>query len=264
MGDDNASGLRADARENRARILETARQAFAEHGLSASLENIARQAGVGVGTLYRRFPTRERLIGAAFAEKMREYADAAEHALTHEDSWEGFCAFIETSGRRPGIRRPHDARRAGSQGTPGRPCPRARRVRRTDSAGQGFASTARGLRGRRPGDASDGNLRCAGRHRRRGARDVGAIGGLHVAGIRNRGGGAIATCAFASANVSGDDAHVVRPRERPTPQVIGRISALAGPEATRAGNGRCHGAPGDLSGYADGGSTIRDAAGPDS
>jgi AcrR family transcriptional regulator len=88
--------LRADARENRARILEAARRVFAQHGLSASLEDIARQAGVGVGTLYRRFPSREQLIGAAFAEKMAEYADAAEHALAQEDPWHGFCWFIET------------------------------------------------------------------------------------------------------------------------------------------------------------------------
>jgi AcrR family transcriptional regulator len=96
MTDAGTSGLRADARENRARILEIARAAFAERGLSASLEEIARQAGVGVGTLYRRFPSRELLIGAVFAEKMGEYADAAENALAQEDSWQGFCAFIET------------------------------------------------------------------------------------------------------------------------------------------------------------------------
>jgi AcrR family transcriptional regulator len=96
MEDGRTSELRADARENRERILQTARRIFAERGLSASLEDIARQAGVGVGTLYRRFPSREELIGAAFAEKMGEYADAAEHALAQEDPWHGFSAFIET------------------------------------------------------------------------------------------------------------------------------------------------------------------------
>jgi AcrR family transcriptional regulator len=96
VADGRASELRADARHNRARILETARRVFAERGLAASLEDIARQSGVGVGTLYRRFPNREQLIGAAFAEKMAEYADAAERALEQEDPWQGFCAFVET------------------------------------------------------------------------------------------------------------------------------------------------------------------------
>lgn len=88
--------LRADAERNRTRILATARQVFAERGLSASLEDIARRAGVGVGTLYRRFPTREDLIGAVFAEKMALYADAVDAALADADPWRGFCNLIET------------------------------------------------------------------------------------------------------------------------------------------------------------------------
>ncbi|KAA0115236.1 TetR/AcrR family transcriptional regulator [Mycolicibacterium sp. P9-22] len=96
MQDAGTTELRADARENRARILDTARSVFAERGLSASLEDIARRAGVGVGTLYRRFPCREELIGAVFATKMNEYADAAECALAQEDPWQGFCTYIET------------------------------------------------------------------------------------------------------------------------------------------------------------------------
>lgn len=96
MGDVPTSGLRADARENRARIVQTARRVFAERGLSASLEEIARQAGVGVGTLYRRFPTREDLIGAVFAEKMDAYVFAATSSLAQQDSWLGFCTFIQT------------------------------------------------------------------------------------------------------------------------------------------------------------------------
>ena len=87
--------LRADAERNRERILATARQVFAERGLNASLEDIARRAGVGVGTLYRRFPSREDLIGAVFAEKMAVYADAVDAALADSDPWRGFCGFIE-------------------------------------------------------------------------------------------------------------------------------------------------------------------------
>lgn len=88
--------LRADARENRARILDTARRVFAERGLGASLDDIARQAGVGVATVYRRFPDREQLIGAVYADKMRTYADTAERAGTQADPWQGFCEFVET------------------------------------------------------------------------------------------------------------------------------------------------------------------------
>jgi len=90
------SPLRADAERNRLRILATARRVFAERGLDASLEDIAGQAGVGVGTLYRRFPSRVDLIGAAFQEKMAAYADAVEDALADDDPWHGFCGYVET------------------------------------------------------------------------------------------------------------------------------------------------------------------------
>jgi AcrR family transcriptional regulator len=74
---------RADAQRNRARILDVAKQAFTRSGAGASLDDIARQAGVGAGTLYRHFPTREALLEAvyrteveALATKERELADA--------------------------------------------------------------------------------------------------------------------------------------------------------------------------------------------
>jgi AcrR family transcriptional regulator len=87
--------LRADAERNRVAIVDTARRIFADRGLDAPLEEIARQAGVGVGTLYRRFPTREELIGAAFDEKMKVYAEAVEMALADPDPWRGFCVYLE-------------------------------------------------------------------------------------------------------------------------------------------------------------------------
>ncbi len=62
---DDQSGLRADARRNRDRILKAAMQHFASHGIGASLEEIAKAAGVGAGTLYRHFPSREALLAAA-------------------------------------------------------------------------------------------------------------------------------------------------------------------------------------------------------
>src|SRR5215207_7851211 len=92
---DVGRGLRADAERNRERILQAAREVFAEHGLEASTNEIARRAGVGVATLFRRFPTRDDLIAAVFAEKMDAYAAAIGHALEDPDPWHGFCTYIE-------------------------------------------------------------------------------------------------------------------------------------------------------------------------
>ena len=85
--------LRADAARNRAAIVAVARDVFAEHGLAAPLETIAARAGVGIGTLYRRFPTREKLVAAALVEKVAEYAEAAREALAASDPWAGFAGF---------------------------------------------------------------------------------------------------------------------------------------------------------------------------
>jgi len=87
--------LRADAERNRRRILSAARQVFAERGLDVPVEAIARRAGVGVATLYRRFPTRGDLIAAAFLDKIAGYADAVSRALADPDPWAGFCGLIE-------------------------------------------------------------------------------------------------------------------------------------------------------------------------
>ena len=69
-------GLRADAQRNRQRIIAAAQHEFARRGLDVPVEDIARHAGVGVATLYRRFPTRTDLIAGAFEAKMTAYADA--------------------------------------------------------------------------------------------------------------------------------------------------------------------------------------------
>jgi AcrR family transcriptional regulator len=87
--------LRADAERNRARVVEAARAAFAEQGLDVSMNEIARRAGVGVATLFRRFPSRDELVGAVFADKMAGYAVAVEDALADPDAWRGFCGYIE-------------------------------------------------------------------------------------------------------------------------------------------------------------------------
>jgi AcrR family transcriptional regulator len=87
--------LRADALRNRQRILTAARELFSRRGLAVPMEDIAKRAGVGVGTLYRRFPTRPDLIAAAFEAKMAGYADGAEEALAAPEPWPAFCRFVE-------------------------------------------------------------------------------------------------------------------------------------------------------------------------
>jgi len=87
--------LRADAARNRAAIVSVARDVFAEHGLEAPLETIAARAGVGIATLYRRFPTREKLVAAALVDQVAEYAAAARQALAAPDPWTGFAGFVE-------------------------------------------------------------------------------------------------------------------------------------------------------------------------
>jgi AcrR family transcriptional regulator len=86
--------LRADAARNRAAIVAVARDVFAEQGLEAPLETIAARAGVGIATLYRRFPSREKLVAAALTGKVAEYAEAAEQALAVADPWDGFAGFV--------------------------------------------------------------------------------------------------------------------------------------------------------------------------
>jgi AcrR family transcriptional regulator len=87
--------LRRDARENRDRILVAARAAFAERGIEVGVDEIACRAGVGMGTLYRRFPTKDALIDAVFEEHLDAIAAAAEEALELADPWEGFLRYLD-------------------------------------------------------------------------------------------------------------------------------------------------------------------------
>jgi AcrR family transcriptional regulator len=87
--------LRADARRNRSRIVDAARETFAEHGLDVPLEDIADRAGVGIATLYRRFPSREALVAAAYETSLAAFARAAEDAVRTADPWEGFTGFVQ-------------------------------------------------------------------------------------------------------------------------------------------------------------------------
>jgi AcrR family transcriptional regulator len=89
--------LRADAERNRLRILAAARRVFSARGLDVTLDDIAREAGVGVATVYRRFNDREDLIDHVFQQALVEVADVAESALAEPDPWLGFVALIEGS-----------------------------------------------------------------------------------------------------------------------------------------------------------------------
>ncbi|OQQ13940.1 TetR family transcriptional regulator [Streptomyces sp. M41(2017)] len=86
---------RSDARDNRARILDTARAVFGEEGLGTPLREVARQAGVGPATLYRHFPTKQALIVDAFEEQRRACHAAVRDALADADAWRGFRTLIE-------------------------------------------------------------------------------------------------------------------------------------------------------------------------
>ena len=93
--DDGIRPLRRDAERNRQRILKAASEVFNERGLEVSLDEIARYAGVGVGTVYRRFRTKEELVEALFKERIDSVAALAEEALQAPDPWSGLVCFME-------------------------------------------------------------------------------------------------------------------------------------------------------------------------
>jgi AcrR family transcriptional regulator len=87
--------LRADARRNHEKLIAAAAAAFAESGLDAQIEDIARRAGVGVGTLYRHFPTKDALVAALADEHFERLADTVEAALEQPgDGWDSFATTI--------------------------------------------------------------------------------------------------------------------------------------------------------------------------
>jgi AcrR family transcriptional regulator len=93
-----ATSLRRDAQRNRDAILVAAQTVFSERGLDAGVDEIARCAGVGMGTLYRRFPRKDDLIAAIFEQRLDELAVSAEEALEDPDPWNGLVRFLEAVG----------------------------------------------------------------------------------------------------------------------------------------------------------------------
>ena len=88
---------RADARRNRKRIVAAARKSMARKGLDAQMEDIARAAGVGVGTVYRHFPTKDELVEALAAERFERLRELALEALAEPDPWTAFEGFMRAS-----------------------------------------------------------------------------------------------------------------------------------------------------------------------
>jgi AcrR family transcriptional regulator len=89
--------LRADARRNREAVMAAAKKLFADQGLEAQMPDVAREANVGVGTVYRHFPTKGDLIAALVAERFERLAQKAREALEAQDAWQGMSDFIRFS-----------------------------------------------------------------------------------------------------------------------------------------------------------------------
>jgi len=86
---------RRDAERNRQKLIEAGRSLFAERGPDAPFEEVARRAGVGIGTLYRHFRTRDALVEVIYAAHIEEVLAAAEEGAAAEDAWAGLVGFLE-------------------------------------------------------------------------------------------------------------------------------------------------------------------------
>ena len=90
-------GSRRDAQRNHLLLVEAAREVFAERGVEAQVDEIAGRAGLGTGTFYRHFPTREALVEAIVAERVGEFLALGESALAEPDAWAGLVGFLEST-----------------------------------------------------------------------------------------------------------------------------------------------------------------------
>jgi AcrR family transcriptional regulator len=86
--------LRADARRNREAIVAAAKKLFADAGLEAQMPDVAKAAKVGVGTVYRHFPTKDDLIAGLAGERFERLAEKAREGIQADDPWQGVCDFI--------------------------------------------------------------------------------------------------------------------------------------------------------------------------
>lgn len=98
--------MRADAVKNRRSILDAAEAVFATEGLSVPVDVVAERAGVGVGTLYRHFPTKEALFEAIVTTRLQELVDSANQAATADDPGEALFSFLRTFGNQASVK--HD------------------------------------------------------------------------------------------------------------------------------------------------------------
>lgn len=92
---DVAPSTRKDAARNRARLLEAAAELFAAEALEVTLKDVARAAGVGVGTVYRHFPTKDELVEALFAQHLDREVDRARTMAQEIDGWDGLVRYLE-------------------------------------------------------------------------------------------------------------------------------------------------------------------------
>ncbi|MDV7241131.1 MULTISPECIES: TetR/AcrR family transcriptional regulator [Rhodococcus] len=99
MTDTTSPPTRKDAARNRARLLEAAEQLFASEGLDVTLKDVALRAGVGVGTVYRHFPTKDDLLDEIFADRLASATDSARRAAADPDGWRGLVRYLEDSMR---------------------------------------------------------------------------------------------------------------------------------------------------------------------
>src|SRR5580658_3011854 len=89
--------LRRDAQLNRAKILQAAREVFAQQGFDATLHHIAQHAGLGVGTVYRHFRNRDDILDALFDESIERLRRVGHESLACEDPWDGLMHFLEST-----------------------------------------------------------------------------------------------------------------------------------------------------------------------
>jgi len=89
--------MRADAQRNLDRVIGAACECFAEGGVDVSVDDVARRAGVGHGTVFRRFPTKEALLDAVLGKELDRMVLLAQGALAEEDPWDGFAGFFRAA-----------------------------------------------------------------------------------------------------------------------------------------------------------------------